>query len=136
MSRRTILGWLVPALLLALNGVLALSSIATKAPAFAQQQASMQQADKGTVVASIAYQVIDRPAEVPASFAAPDGVQVQFLSYTAIDGVSDLAALVQPQGKAPRDTTLILYVHGSGGNFYGPVAGNEVMPLAQKGTPA
>ena len=133
MSRPTTLGRLVPASLLALIAVLTLSGVGLKAPVFAQQQPSVDQADKGTVVASVSYRVVDRPAEAPASFAAPDGVDLRFLSYTAIDGVTDLAALAQPQGKAPRDTTLIVYVHGSGGNFYGPVAGNEVMPLAQKG---
>jgi pimeloyl-ACP methyl ester carboxylesterase len=85
------------------------------------------------VVASVSYQVVDRPAQVPPSFTAPDGVDLTFLSYTAIDGSTNLAAHVQPHATAAAETTLIVYVHGSGGNFYGSVAGNEVMPLAQHG---
>jgi pimeloyl-ACP methyl ester carboxylesterase len=85
------------------------------------------------VVASIAYRLVDRPSQVPASFAAPVGVDLRFLAYTTIDGMTNLAALVQPGTSAPGDTTLLLYVHGSGGNFYGSVAGNEIMQLAQHG---
>jgi pimeloyl-ACP methyl ester carboxylesterase len=85
------------------------------------------------VVASISYQVVDRPALVPASFVAPDGVNLSFLSYTTIDAATNLAALVQPHTTQPADTTLIVYVHGSGGNFYGSVAANEIMQLAQHG---
>jgi pimeloyl-ACP methyl ester carboxylesterase len=92
------------------------------------------QANTGpVVVASVSYQVVDRPAQVPASFTAPDGVDLSFLAYTAVDGTTNLAASVQPHTRAPGDTTLIVYVHGSGGNFYGSVAGSEVMPLAQHG---
>jgi pimeloyl-ACP methyl ester carboxylesterase len=100
----------------------------------AQEQPVTERRSTGPVVAaSVLYQLVDRPAHLPASFTAPDGADLDFFSYTAIDGKTNLAALVQPRTRTPDDTTLVLYVHGSGGNFYGSVAGNEIMPLAQQG---
>jgi pimeloyl-ACP methyl ester carboxylesterase len=111
-----------------------LSAFAGQSPVYAQEQPMTDQPSTGPVVAaSVSYQVVDRPAQVPASFTAPNGVDLSFLAYTAIDGETNLAALVQPLTRTPGETTLVLYVHGSGGNFYGSVAGSEVMPLAQQG---
>jgi len=48
---------------------------------------------------------------------APPGASLRFLSIKAIDGFKVRAALWQPENKLPGDTTMIVQVHGSGGNL-------------------
>jgi pimeloyl-ACP methyl ester carboxylesterase len=86
-----------------------------------------------TIAAAISYQVIERPAALPDRFVAPSGIELQFLAITTIDGVTNTAALVQPRGRAIEDTTLLIHVHGSGGNFHGLPHGAQLMPLADQG---
>ena len=45
------------------------------------------------------------------------GASLQFLSMKAIDGFIVQAALWQPDNKPPTETTIIVQVHGSGGNL-------------------
>ena len=45
------------------------------------------------------------------------GAWLQFLSIRALDGFKVEAALWQPENKPPSDTTMIVQVHGSGGNL-------------------
>jgi alpha-beta hydrolase superfamily lysophospholipase len=45
------------------------------------------------------------------------GASLRFLSLKAIDGFRVQAALWQPENKPPADTTVIVQVHGSGGNL-------------------
>jgi hypothetical protein len=45
------------------------------------------------------------------------GVSLRFLSIKAIDGFKVQAALWQPENKPAADTTIIVGVHGSGGNL-------------------
>jgi pimeloyl-ACP methyl ester carboxylesterase len=67
--------------------------------------------------ASIDYEVVERPASLPPTFQAPDGMTLRFLAIKAIDGYRVDAALWQPSGKAASDTTAIVSVHGSGGSY-------------------
>ena len=83
--------------------------------------------------ASIEYDIVHRPAGLPESFAATDGVTLQFLAITTLDGHKIDAALWQPAGKAPADTTLVLQVHGSGSNYWKPPNGFLGSALAAGG---
>jgi Serine aminopeptidase, S33 len=71
---------------------------------------------------AIEYELVARPAGLPADFAAPAGATLEFLAIKTLDGVRVDAALWRPAGKAAADTTLVIAVHGSGGNY----AGNPV----------
>ena len=83
--------------------------------------------------ASIEYNVVERPAGLPAEFAAPAGVNLRFLAIKTIDGFRVDAALWQPDGKAADATTLVVGVHGSGENFVKPPMGFMSRELAAKG---
>jgi pimeloyl-ACP methyl ester carboxylesterase len=67
--------------------------------------------------ASIEYVYVERPGGVPDDFNAPMGTSLRFLSIKAIDGFLVQAALWHPNAKPPAETTLIVMVHGSGGNY-------------------
>ena len=69
------------------------------------------------IAASIEYQTIPRPAGLPDDMQPLLGASLQFLLIKAIDGFKVEAALWQPENKAPVDTTIIVQVHGSGGNL-------------------
>jgi predicted alpha/beta-fold hydrolase len=75
---------------------------------------AMSQAD---VAAGIAYEETPRPEGLPDDMQPLPGVGVRFLSISAIDGFPIAAALWQPLTKPPAATTLLVQVHGSGGNF-------------------
>ena len=45
------------------------------------------------------------------------GASLRFLAIKAIDGFKIHAALWQPTNKPPVDTTVIVQVHGNGGNL-------------------
>jgi pimeloyl-ACP methyl ester carboxylesterase len=66
---------------------------------------------------SIDYRFVDRPAQLPATFAAPTGASLRFITLKAIDGESIGGALWQPASKTEAATTLVIGVPGSGGNF-------------------
>ena len=65
------------------------------------------------------HRIRDHPAsERPAQrHAAAARCLLQFLSIKAIDGFEVQAALWQPENKLPADATMIVQVHGSGGNL-------------------
>jgi hypothetical protein len=69
------------------------------------------------IAASIEYETIRRPVGVPDDMQPPPGASLQFLSIRALDGLKVEAALWQPENKLPSDTTMIVQVHGSGGNL-------------------
>ena len=69
------------------------------------------------VAASIEYETIPRPAGLPDDMRAPPGAELQFLLIKAIDGFEVQAALWEPVNKPPADATMIVQVHGSGGNL-------------------
>jgi dienelactone hydrolase len=84
--------------------------------------------------AGVDYELVSRPGWLPASFTAPDGVDLQFLAIHTIDDYRMDAALWQPKGAAPEATPLVINVHGSGGNFHsGGVTGFASPALAQNG---
>ena len=76
------------------------------APSFAAQ-----------IAAGIEYSYIERPSGLPDDYTAPAGTSLRFLSIKTVDGIAVQAALWQPGAKPPGATTLIVMVHGSGGNF-------------------
>jgi pimeloyl-ACP methyl ester carboxylesterase len=83
--------------------------------------------------ASIEYAFVERPAGLPADFAAPAGGSLKFLAITAIDGNRVDAALWQPDGKPAATTTLLVNVHGSGASFVKPPIGFLSAGLVGKG---
>lgn len=87
----------------------------------------------GQTAASIEYEPVARPAGLPADFAAPPGAQLEFLAIKTLDGFRVDAALWRPGGRAAADTTLVLTVHGSGGNYAGNPGGFLGRGLVAKG---
>ena len=57
---------------------------------------------------SIDYRFVERPAQLPATFAAPAGASLRFIALTAIDGERVDGALWQPASKTAADTTLVI----------------------------
>ncbi len=68
------------------------------------------------IVASIESEAAQPPAGLPDDMQALPGASLQFLTIKAIDGFKIQAALWQPEGM-PTDITIIVQVHGSGGNL-------------------
>ncbi len=87
----------------------------------------------GKLAASIEYDSIPRPAGLPESLQPTQAASLEFLSLTPIDGRTTQAALWQPVGRAPADTTLIIMIHGSGDNFHNAPQGPLAPLLAAKG---
>jgi hypothetical protein len=69
------------------------------------------------IAASIEYEIAPPPAGLPDDMHALPGASLRFLAIKAIDGFKIHAALWQPTNKPPVDTTVIVQVHGSGGNL-------------------
>jgi pimeloyl-ACP methyl ester carboxylesterase len=69
------------------------------------------------IAASIEYEDTPRPGGLPDNMQAPPGGSLRFLSIKALDGFEVQAALWQPGDKAPAETTIIVQMHGSGGNL-------------------
>ena len=67
--------------------------------------------------ASIEYETAPPPAGLPGDMQALSGASLRFLSIKTIDAFKVQAALWQPDNKPPADTTIIVQVHGSGGNL-------------------
>jgi pimeloyl-ACP methyl ester carboxylesterase len=69
------------------------------------------------IAGSIEYETILRPAGLLDDMQPLPDASLRFLSIKAIDGFKVQAALWQPENKPPVDTTMIVQVHGSGGNL-------------------
>ena len=69
------------------------------------------------IAASIEYETAPPPAGLPDDMSALPGARLSFLSIKAIDRLAVAAALWQPEDRPPAETTLLVQVHGSGGNF-------------------
>ena len=69
------------------------------------------------LAAGIEYSYMERPGGLPDDYRAPAGTSLRYLSIKAIDGFVIQAALWQSDTKPPAETTLIVMVHGSGGNY-------------------
>jgi pimeloyl-ACP methyl ester carboxylesterase len=82
---------------------------------------------------SIDYSFVERPAHVPQTLVSPAGVSLRFLAIQAIDGERVDAALWQPTDRVAANTTLIIAVHGSGGNFTAGAVGLISPQLSSRG---
>src|SRR6516164_7226276 len=69
------------------------------------------------IAASIEYETIPRPAALPDDMYPLPGAWLQFLSIRALDGFNVEVVLWQPENKPSADVTMIVQVHGSGGNL-------------------
>jgi hypothetical protein len=69
------------------------------------------------IAASIEYEGTSPPAGFLDDMRALPGATLWFLSIKTIDGFKVQAALWQPRNRAPAETTIIVQVHGSGGNL-------------------
>lgn len=69
------------------------------------------------IAASVEYQTIPPPAGLPDDMKPQPGGTLRFLSIRAIDRFEVIAALWHTEDKSPEDTTLLVQVHGSGGNL-------------------
>ena len=69
------------------------------------------------IAASIEYEAASPPAGLPDDIRALPGASLRFLSIKAIDEFKVQAALWEPESKPPVETTIIVQVHGSGGNL-------------------
>jgi pimeloyl-ACP methyl ester carboxylesterase len=69
------------------------------------------------IAASIEYEDTSPPDGLPEDMEPLPGASLRFLSIKAIDGFKIQAALWQPGNKPPAETTIIVQVHGSGGNL-------------------
>jgi acetyl esterase/lipase len=69
------------------------------------------------IAACIEYEAGPPPDGLPNDMQALPGALLRYLAIKAIDGFKVQAALWQPQNKPPAETTIIVQVHGSGGNL-------------------
>jgi pimeloyl-ACP methyl ester carboxylesterase len=69
------------------------------------------------IAASIEYDDAPPPHGVPDDMQPLPGASLRFLSIKAIDGFKMQTALWQPDNRPPAETTIIVQVHGSGGNL-------------------
>ncbi|MGA8758368.1 MAG: hypothetical protein WB611_18970, partial [Stellaceae bacterium] len=106
--KRTLPNWCALIVVIGCNVVLAGTIVIAALPAPAMSQAH--------VAARITYEETPRPEGLPDDMQPLPGVGLRFLSISAIDGFSIAAGLWQPLAK-PATTTLLVQVHGSGGNF-------------------
>jgi pimeloyl-ACP methyl ester carboxylesterase len=69
------------------------------------------------IAASIEYEADRIPDGLPDDMQALPGASLRYLAIKAIDGFKVQAALWQPDDRSPAETTIIVQVHGSGGNL-------------------
>jgi hypothetical protein len=75
------------------------------------------QAYAAQIAASIEYDAAPRPAGLPDDMQAEPGASLKFLAIKTIDDVRLDAALWQSDNATPGRATIIVQVHGSGGNL-------------------
>lgn len=110
LSRRTMLG----ATAATLGTAAALGYGVADPPGAGAATSNSENDGSGTPAAVIKYKTTPRPAGLPDSFVAPDGVNLTFLAINAIDGFVVEGAFFEPKKQA---ATAIIKVHGSGANF-------------------
>ena len=71
----------------------------------------------GQIVASIEYEAARPPDGLPDDMEPLPGASLRYLAIKAIDGFIVQAALWQPENKPAAERTIIVQVHGSGGNL-------------------
>jgi hypothetical protein len=107
--KRSLPNWCALIVAIGCNIALAGTIVMAALPAPAMSQAH--------VAAAIAYEETPRPEGLLDDMQPLPGVGLRFLSISAIDGFRIAAALWQPLAKPAAATTLLVQVHGSGGNF-------------------
>jgi len=90
-------------------------------------------AAKAETAVSIQYDFVSRPAWLRNDLAPGQGATLKFLAIKAIDNFQVDAVLWQPITKQSTDTTLVVMIHGSGGNFSRPPESTLGPRLAAKG---
>ena len=85
------------------------------------------------IAASIEYEPAPPPADLPNDMQPLPGASLRFLSIKTIDGFQVQAALWQPEHKPPNETTIIVGVHGSGGNLASLPLRSVARALSAKG---
>jgi alpha-beta hydrolase superfamily lysophospholipase len=111
----------------------AVAVLAPRTLAVESRLAQATTADRNTIVASISYRPIERPANAAPDFTTPENADLQFYSITTFDRVSNDAAVVTPHGGQPQNTTMVIHVHGGGGNLYGTTEAQLALQLVQHG---
>lgn len=89
--------------------------------------------NRAQIAASIEYETTTPPAGLPGDMQPLPGATLRFLSIKAIDGFTVTAALWQPEGRPPAETTILVQVHGGGGNFAGSPQPEIARALSSKG---
>ena len=69
------------------------------------------------IAASVEYRFVARPAGISNDLQPPLGSSLKFLSIKAADDFVVDASLCQPEANKRSETTLVLMVHGSGGDY-------------------
>jgi len=87
------------------------------------------------IAASIEYEDPPPAGGLPDDMQAPPGGSLRFLSIKALDGFRVQAALWQLGDKAPAETTIIVQMHGSGGNLASLPVRTIARALSAKDTP-
>ncbi|MBI3515863.1 MAG: alpha/beta fold hydrolase [Proteobacteria bacterium] len=88
---------------------------------------------RAETAAAITYETAGPMTPLPADLAVRPGVELRFLAITTLDGFRVGAALWQPTSKAAAATSLVVSVHGSGGNYASNPIGFLSAGLAAKG---
>ena len=83
------------------------------------------------IAASIEHEAALPASGLPEDMQALPGATLRFLSIKAIDGFKIQAALWQPDNKPPTETTIIVQVHGSGGNLASLPLRDRARPVGQ-----
>ena len=84
------------------------------------------------IAASIEHEAALPPSGLPDDMQALPGATLRFLSIKALDGFQVQAALWQPGDKAPAETTIIVQMHGSGGNLASLPVRTIARPICQR----
>jgi hypothetical protein len=69
------------------------------------------------IAASIEHEAALPPSGLPDDMEPLPGASLRYLAIKAIDGFKVQAALWRPEKRPPAETTIIVQVHGSGGNL-------------------
>jgi pimeloyl-ACP methyl ester carboxylesterase len=85
------------------------------------------------IATDIEYSYVERPSDLPNDYDAANGTSLKFLLIKTTDGFLVQAALWQPDARRANQTTLIVMVHGSGGNYARNPSSTLSKSLSEKG---
>ena len=115
--KRTLSNWCALIVVIGCNVVLAAAHALSGDGTIVIAALPAPEMSQAHVAAAIAYEETPRPEGLPDDMQPLPGVGLRFLSISAIDGFRIAAALWQPLAKPAATTTLLVQVHGSGGNL-------------------